>query len=85
MSNEARRLYRSRDERMFSGVCGGIGEFLGIDPSIVRITFVLVTFVWLFTPLLYLILMLIVPEAPVSQVVSNTSNLQGPTLSAETD
>ena len=64
MSNKIKRLYRSRDERMFSGVCGGIGEFFGIDPTIVRLTFVLVTFVWPFTPLLYLILMLVVPEEP---------------------
>ena len=62
MTEEIKRHYRSNDERMFSGVCGGICEFLGIDPTIVRLTFVLVTFVWPFTPLLYLILMLVVPE-----------------------
>jgi phage shock protein C len=62
MTKEIKRLYRSSDERVFSGVCGGIGEFFGIDPTIVRLTFILVTFVWPFTPLLYLILMLVVPE-----------------------
>jgi phage shock protein C len=67
MSNEIKRLYRSREERLFSGVCGGIGEFFGIDPTVVRLTFVLVTFVWPFMPLLYLILMLLVPEEPVGQ------------------
>ena len=68
MAKEIKRLYRSSDERMFSGVCGGIGVFFGIDPTIVRLTFVLVTFVWPFTPLLYLILMLVVPEDPQSHV-----------------
>ena len=67
MTKEIKRLYRSSDERMFSGVCGGIGEFFGIDPTIVRLTFILVTFVWPFTPLLYLILMLVVPEDAQSQ------------------
>ncbi len=67
MSKEIKRLYRSRDERLFGGVCGGIGEFFGIDPTIVRLTFVLVTLVWPATPLLYLVLMLLVPEEPFGQ------------------
>ena len=40
MSNQSKRLYRSRQNRMISGVCGGIGEFFGIDGTIVRLTFV---------------------------------------------
>jgi len=67
MSNETKRLYRSREERMFGGVCGGIGAFFGIDPTIVRLTFVLVTLVWPATPLLYLVLMLLVPEEPLEK------------------
>ena len=69
MSNQSKRLYRSRQNRMISGVCGGIGEFFGIDGTIVRLTFALVTFVWPITPLVYLIMMLIVPEAPAGAAV----------------
>ncbi len=41
----APRLHRSRQERLLFGVCGGIAEYLGIDPTIVRIAFVLVALV----------------------------------------
>lgn len=67
MSDSIHRLYRSRTERMIAGVCGGIGQFFGIDPSVVRLTFVFVTFFWPFTPLVYLGLMLIVPEEPLAE------------------
>ncbi len=66
MSNEVHRLYRSRSERMFGGVCGGLGVFLGIDPSIIRLLTVFITIFWPFTPLVYLALMLVVPEDPQS-------------------
>jgi phage shock protein C len=38
-----KRLYRSTKNVMVSGVCGGIAEFFGIDPSIIRILWVLLT------------------------------------------
>jgi phage shock protein C len=40
-----KRLYKSTKNIMVCGVCGGIGEFFGIDPSIVRILWVLLSFV----------------------------------------
>jgi phage shock protein C len=73
MSNEMKRLYRSQSERMISGVCGGLGNYLGMDPTVVRLIFVLVTFFWPFTPIAYLLLMLVVPEEPVSQSASPAS------------
>ena len=66
MANEIHRLYRSRSERMIGGVCGGLGNFLGMDPTIVRLITVLITFLWPFTLLIYLILMLVIPEEPLS-------------------
>ena len=38
---EPRRLFKSQKNRVICGVCGGIGEFLNIDPTIVRLLFVL--------------------------------------------
>lgn len=35
------RLYRSRTDRMIGGVCGGLGEYLGVDSTLVRLFFVL--------------------------------------------
>lgn len=36
-----KKLYRSRTDRKLAGVCGGLGEYLNIDPTIVRIGFIL--------------------------------------------
>ena len=36
-----KKLYRSRNSRMLCGVCGGIGEYFNIDPTLIRLAFVL--------------------------------------------
>lgn len=38
---ETRRLYRSRNNRIICGVCGGIGEYFNVDPTIIRFLLVL--------------------------------------------
>ena len=38
------RLYRSKNDRMLGGVCGGLGEFFGIDPTLIRILFFVMVF-----------------------------------------
>ena len=38
-----KRLYRSRKEKMFAGIAGGIAEYYDLDPVLVRIAFVLIT------------------------------------------
>lgn len=65
-SRARRRLYRSRDERMIGGVCGGIAEWLGWDPTIVRVLYVVVSILSVAFPgiLAYLVLWIIVPRAP---------------------
>ena len=37
MNNDVRKLMRSRGNKMICGVCGGIGEYLNIDPTLVRL------------------------------------------------
>ncbi|HEY5669812.1 MAG TPA: PspC domain-containing protein [Anaerolineales bacterium] len=65
MSTE-KRLYRSRDNRMIGGVCAGLGEYLGVDPTVVRLLFVLATFFGFGSLLLvYIAMLLIVPEEPI--------------------
>ncbi|HKY33896.1 MAG TPA: PspC domain-containing protein [Candidatus Polarisedimenticolia bacterium] len=58
------RLRKSRD-RMLAGVCGGIAEWLGWDPTLVRILYVVVSLLSVAFPgiLVYLILWLIMPPA----------------------
>lgn len=58
-----RQLFRSRANRVFAGVCGGIGEYFGIDPTIVRILWVLVSLSTLGTGLVvYIVAAIIIPE-----------------------
>jgi len=58
-----RRLYRSRDERMISGVSGGLGVYFGIDPALVRVLWVLGTLLSGGLVLIgYLVLWIVVPE-----------------------
>ena len=60
-----KKLYRSRADRKFSGVCGGLGEFLNIDPTIVRVLFVVVALIPGLNPvslLGYILMAVIIPE-----------------------
>ena len=59
---EQKRLYRSRTSRMLCGVCGGIGEYFNIDPTLVRLGFVLLVFWWGAGILAYFIAAVIVPD-----------------------
>jgi phage shock protein C len=54
-------LHRSRTERMIAGVCGGIAEYLDVDPTIVRVLWVLFAFMAGTGILLYLILWVVMP------------------------
>ena len=58
------RLVRSSTDRMCAGVCGGLGPYLGIDPTIVRIVVAVATFFTAFVPglILYLIFALVIPR-----------------------
>lgn len=57
-----KKLTKSRHNIVFSGVLGGIGEFIGIDPTILRVIFIILTFFGIGTPIvLYIILMIIIP------------------------
>ena len=58
---QGKRLVRSRSDRMLGGVCGGLGEYLGIDPMLVRLFFVLLTFGEGIGVMLYLLLWLLIP------------------------
>ena len=57
-----KRLSRSNN-KMIGGICAGIAEYLGLDPTIVRIVWVLLFFFAGFGILIYLILWIIMPKA----------------------
>ena len=68
MAKEPKRLYRSRSKRMLGGVCGGLGEYLNIDPTVLRVIFVILAFVYGASLLIYVIMWLLVPQEPESAV-----------------
>ncbi len=59
-----RRLYRSGKDRILGGVCGGIAEYLGVDPVIIRLLWVVGSLAWGFGILLYIICWIIIPRNP---------------------
>lgn len=60
-----KKLYRARDGKMIAGVCKGIGEYLNIDPTVIRVIWAIVSCVAGFGILAYLICALIIPENPI--------------------
>lgn len=63
-SEQPRRLYRSKTDRVIAGVAGGLGEFLGVDPVWTRIAFVLLTIGGGAGVLIYLVMWLLLAETP---------------------
>ncbi len=64
MPSEIRRLYRSRTERMIGGVCGGLGVYFDMDPTLIRVLFVVLTLAGGPGLIAYLLLLIIVPIEP---------------------
>ena len=58
------KLYRSKDDRLIGGVCGGLAEYLDIDPVVVRLLFVLFVCIVNVGILLYLVACIIIPNEP---------------------
>lgn len=61
---EGKKLYRSERDKMILGVCGGIGEYLGIDPTLIRLAWALLA-CSMTGIVLYLIAAVIIPLPPV--------------------
>jgi phage shock protein C len=64
MSDDIKRLYRSREECMVAGVCGGLAEYFNMDPTLVRVLFVILSLAGGPGIVAYIILAIIVPEEP---------------------
>lgn len=59
-----KRLYRSGRERILGGVCGGIGYHFGIDPSIVRLLWILFSLFYGVGILFYFVAWFVIPRNP---------------------
>jgi phage shock protein C len=63
-----KRLYRSYSDKKIAGICGGLGEYLGLDPTVIRLGAVILCIATGIFPgfVAYVIAWIIVPEAPAS-------------------
>jgi phage shock protein C len=84
------RLYRSRSDRMLFGVAGGMADWLGLDPSLVRLVWALLILAGGVGLLLYIVAAIVIPEEPLGGAATAAS--AGPaagaaegTSGAETD
>lgn len=61
-----KRLYRSSKNRILGGVLGGIGEYFQIDPTLIRLLFILILFFGAFfvPAIVYFIAVIIIPQDP---------------------
>jgi phage shock protein C len=60
-----KKLYRSQSDVIIAGICGGLADYIGIDPTIIRLLFLLFFFVGLGGFWLYIILWVIMPQEPI--------------------
>ena len=57
-----RKLYKSNQNKMIAGVCGGLGEFFDVDPTLIRLLWVILTFCGGSGIIAYIIAAIIMPE-----------------------
>ena len=62
MGTSDKRLYRSDTNKVVAGVCGGLGEYFGIDPTLVRVILVVAMFAFGTGLLAYIIAWLVMPS-----------------------
>ncbi|MBC8159917.1 MAG: PspC domain-containing protein [Roseiflexaceae bacterium] len=80
---ETKHLYRSRDQRIIAGVAGGLANYFGVDPVIIRVALIVLTALNGFGLLIYLGLWLLVPNVDSvyvdsrSQVRENAEEMRG--------
>lgn len=63
-TNEIKKLFRSRQDRYLGGVAGGLAEYLNLDANLIRILFLVFTFIGGIGLILYLVALFIIPENP---------------------
>ena len=66
MTEQVKKLYRSTKDRVIGGVCGGLGNYLNIDPVLLRVLWAVFFFIGGMGLLAYSIAWIIMPEEPVS-------------------
>ena len=60
----ARKLYRSRTDRKLAGVCGGLAEYFNLDPTLIRVLFIILAVLGGSGIIIYLAMWILVPNQP---------------------
>jgi phage shock protein PspC (stress-responsive transcriptional regulator) len=58
------KLYRSKKNKIIAGVCGGIGEYFNVDPTLIRLLWLFISILGGSGVLAYIIAWIIIPEEP---------------------
>jgi phage shock protein C len=61
---EPKRIYRSRNDKILAGICGGLGHYLNIDPVFIRILFIILLLTVGSGILIYLLAWILIPLEP---------------------
>jgi phage shock protein C len=61
--DEPRKLYRSQNQRMIAGVCGGLAEYFNVDATLMRVLFLLLAVFGGSGIVIYIVMWIIVPDA----------------------
>ncbi len=66
MAENVKKLYKSRTNKMLGGVCGGLAEYFGVDPTLMRVIYLILTLLTgvIFGVVVYVILAIIIPWKP---------------------
>jgi phage shock protein C len=64
MTTQQRKLFRSNSNRVIAGICGGVGEYMNIDPTIIRLVWILLTLLGGSGLFLYVVLYFVIPREP---------------------
>lgn len=75
-----RTLYRRADDKILAGVCGGLADHLDIDQTVIRLLWVLFSLFYFVGVIAYIILVLVIPVEPVSDVEWKPEGSDGPGL-----
>lgn len=72
----SKKLYRSTKDKMIAGVCGGIGEYLELDATLIRLAFILLTFAGGGGVIAYIVCAIVVPECPSDYIYEKEKDVE---------
>lgn len=76
-----RKLYRRADDKVLAGVCGGLADYFDVDPTLIRVLWVIFSLFYLIGVIAYIVLVLVIPVEHVVDVERSPEGSGGPGLS----